>query len=179
MHDHGSRPRASLLALARAKAGFILIEFALVGGFLLTLLMAFIDLGLLFFNDVNLHNATRTVARELRILAGRTQLEQATAIDQALCGQLILIDCADVEIDVRSYADLASVATTSQVDGTGHLVNPQIDTINGDELIFVTTLYRHRMMTPAGLLLRTASLPNASGAARLVMATVFTRAEPI
>ncbi|MEZ5823343.1 MAG: TadE/TadG family type IV pilus assembly protein [Geminicoccaceae bacterium] len=173
----GERRRRLRIPFARDRRGVVMIEFALLGSFIFLLLLGFIDLGLLFYNNVNLHNATRSVARELRILSNQPAATQAASINTILCNKLILVDCNQVEIDVRSFNDIASITATSTIGTDGHLVNPQLQTVTGEQMLFVTTLYRHRMLTPVGLLLRTPALPGAGGPARLLISRVFTKAE--
>jgi len=158
--------------------GVVALEFALLASFLFLLLFSLIDLGLLFYDSVNLHNAERAVARRLRIMAGQGAQAQQAAIDSTLCNNLVLIDCSKVQIDVRSFDSLAEITDTVAIDGNGDMVNPRIDRVSSDQLVFVTMLYHHKMLTPVGLLLRTSSLPAVDRTTRLLVNTVFVRSEP-
>ena len=120
--------------------GVVAREFALLASFLFLLLFSLIDLGLLFYDSVNLHNAERAVARRLRIMAGQGAQAQQAAIDSTLCNNLVLIDCSKVQIDVRSFDSLAEITDTVAIDGNGDMVNPRIDRVSSDQLVFVTMI---------------------------------------
>ena len=120
--------------------GVVALEFALLASFLFLLLFSLIDLGLLFYDSVNLHNAERAVARRLRIMAGQGAQAQQAAIDSTLCNNLVLIDCSKVQIDVRSFDSLAEITDTVAIDGNGDMVNPRIDRVSSDQLVFVTMI---------------------------------------
>ena len=111
-------------------------------------------------------------------LAGQGAQAQQAAIDSTLCNNLVLIDCSKVQIDVRSFDSLAEITDTVAIDGNGDMVNPRIDRVSSDQLVFVTMLYHHKMLTPVGLLLRTSSLPAVDRTTRLLVNTVFVRSEP-
>ena len=160
--------------LRKDRSGAAAIEFAVIGGMVLTLLLGFIDVGLLLFNDANLHGTAQQAARALRIARQESPSEQAAAFRSELCNGLIIIDCNNVEVDVRVFADLASVGEFAEIK-QGSIANPRFDTVVPSGLIFVTTLYRHQLFTPMGVAL--ASGVPSNKMQQLQVASVFTMAE--
>ena len=158
------------------RCGVAGIEFALIGGAVIVALLAVFDIGLLLFNGANLHQALNEATRELRIEAGNDAAAERNAFDAVLCAKLVLIACDDVQVDLRGYDDLASIGTPVGIDAGGNLASPQFQPVDPGQLVFVTALTHHPMLTPLGILLRSAAYP-ALGNKRLLRTTVLTAAE--
>ena len=158
----------------RDRLGAAAVDFAVIGGIVLVLMLGLIDVGLLLFNDANLHGTAQRAARALRIARQVSPDAQAAAFRSELCNGLIIIDCNDVEVDVRVFADLASAGDLATIE-EGSIVNPRFDTVVPSGLIFVTILYRHQLSTPLGIVL--ASGVPSNKMQKLEVASVFTKAE--
>lgn len=159
---------------AADRVGGTAIEFALIGGMTLTLIVGFADLGLILYNDANLHGSAQRAARAVRIARLEPAATQAAIFRTELCDGLVLIDCNQVEADLRRFGDLASVGALADVrDGT--IQAPRFDTVGASDLIFVTLAYRHQLYTPLGALLAS-GVPDSSSQ-HLMVASVFTVAE--
>ena len=156
------------------RLGAAAIDFAVIGGMVLVLMLGLIDVGLLLFNDANLHGTAQRAARALRIARQESPSAQAAAFRSELCNGLIIIDCNNVEVDVRVFADLASVGDMATI-AQGSIADPRFDTVVPSGLIFVTTLYRHQLSTPLGIIL--ASGVPSNSMQQLQVASVFTKAE--
>ena len=159
---------------SKDRLGVAAIDFAVIGGMVLTLILGFIDVGLLLFNDANLHGTAQRAARALRIARQESPGEQAAAFRSELCNRLIIIDCNNVEVDVRVFPDLASVGEFAEIK-QGSIANPRFDVVVPSGLIFVTTLHRHQLFTPIGIIL--ASGVPSNKMQQLQVASVFTMAE--
>ena len=160
--------------LVNDRLGATAIEFAAVGGIVLTLILGFIDAGLLLYNDANLHGTAQRAARAVRIARLEAPSVQAARFRTELCNGLVLIDCNDVEVDLRIYPDLASVGAMATINH-GSIANARFDVVQPSSLIFVTVLHRHQLFTPMGTLL--ASGVPGNGMQQLQVASVFTQAE--
>jgi len=170
-------PRRAARRFLRAQSGTAAIEFGLVAVPFLALTFAIMETALVFFSGQTLEAAAAASAR--LIMTGQAQSAGYTAqqFKQAVCNQIFgLFDCANgVTVDVKSYANFASVSTTPPV------TNGQLNTQNmsyspgGPGSIVVVTLY---YQWPIYVNLLGDNLQNLNGNNRLLVATNVFRNEP-
>jgi len=170
-------PRRAARRFLRAQSGTAAIEFGLVAVPFLALTFAIMETALVFFSGQTLEAAAAASAR--LIMTGQAQSAGYTAqqFKQAVCNQIFgLFDCANgVTVDVKSYANFASVSTTPPV------TNGQLNTQNmsyspgGPGSIVVVTLY---YQWPIYVTLLGDSLNNLTGNNHLLVATNVFRNEP-
>jgi len=170
-------PQRAAHRFVRAQEGAAAIEFGLVAVPFLALTFAIIETALVFFSGQTLEAAAAASAR--LIMTGQAQQAgySATTFKQAVCNQIFgLFDCANgVYVDVKSYADFASISTTPPV------TNGQLNTANmtyqpgGPGSIVVVTLY---YQWPIYVNLLGDNLQNLTGNNRLLVATNVFRNEP-
>ncbi len=170
-------PRRAARRFAHAQDGAAAIEFGLVAVPFLALTFAIMETALVFFSGQTLEAAAAASAR--LIMTGQAQSAGYTAAQfkQQVCNQIFgLFDCANgVYVDVKSYADFASVNTTPPV------TNGQLNTQNlqyqpgGPGSIVVVTLY---YQWPIYVNLLGDNLQNLTGNNRLLVATNVFRNEP-
>jgi Flp pilus assembly protein TadG len=170
-------PRRAARRFVRAQDGSAAVEFGLVAVPFLALTFAIIETALVFFSGQTLEAAAATSARLIMTGQAQTAGYTASTFKQAVCNQIFgLFDCANgVTVDVKSYANFASVNTTPPV------TNGQLNTANvgyspgGPGSIVVVTLY---YQWPIYVSLLGDNLQNLNGNNRLLVATNVFRNEP-
>ena len=170
-------PRRAARRFIRAHSGAAAVEFGLVAVPFLALTFAIMETALVFFSGQTLEAAAAASAR--LIMTGQAQSAgfSAQQFKQAVCNQIFgLFDCANgVYVDVKSYANFASINTTPPV------TNGQLNTQNmsyspgGPGSIVVVTLY---YQWPIYVTLFSDNLNNLTGNNHLLAATNVFRNEP-
>jgi Flp pilus assembly protein TadG len=162
---------------AGADDGSAAIEFGIVAVPFLGLTFAIIETALVFFSGQTLEAAAAASAR--LIMTGQAQQAgyTATTFKQAVCNQIFgLFDCANgVYVDVKSYADFASVNTTPPVTNGNLTTSNFTYQPGGPGSIVVVTLY---YQWPIYVTLLGNNLNNLTGNNRLLVATNVFRNEP-
>jgi len=169
-----------LRKFTRDISGTTAIEFSLIAIPLFTLVLAIIEMALMFASASILEGATGKAARLIRT----GQVQQASADPAAqeqmfrdeLCRHAaILVDCDEIEVEstnVGSFGDSNNFAV--QFDAGGNMVSSGFDTGGVSSVILIRTAYRYTLMTPlVNLLLG----ENGSGT-RYFMSTVALQTEP-
>lgn len=172
-----ARRRLTRLRLARAAAGFAsaergatAVEFALVSIPFLLLVMAMIELGLVFLVSLSLENAIIDVGRTIR--TGEVQGAKTTAADfkAAVCNKMNWLGdrCAGaLSLDVRTYADFTTVDASS---GGATAPNPTVwDPGQAGSIVLVRGYYEWPLVTP----LMNTGLQSAGGKRVIYAATAF------
>ena len=170
-------PHRSARRFVGAQSGTAAVEFGLVAVPFLALTFAIMETALVFFSGQTLEAAAAASARLIMTGQAQTAGYSATQFKQAVCNQIFgLFDCANgVYVDVKSYANFASISTTPPV------TNGQLNTQNmayqpgGPGSIVVVTLY---YQWPIYVNLLGDNLQNLNGNNRLLVATNVFRNEP-
>ena len=123
-------PAVSLKTLLRCfrrhRRGSAAVEFALVAPVFFALLFAIVEVALMFFASQVLETVTQTSARY--ILTGQAQsggLTQAQ-FKTYVCSQIpALFTCANLKVNVQSYASFAAITNTSPIDTSCNFIGPQ------------------------------------------------------
>jgi Flp pilus assembly protein TadG len=120
-------PAASLKNLFRRfrrhRRGSAAVEFALVAPIFFALLFAIVEVALMFFASQVLETVTQASARY--ILTGQAQSGGLTSgqFKTYVCGQIpALFTCANLQVNVQSYASSGAVTINSVFDGNGNYV---------------------------------------------------------
>ena len=164
------RPVRVATRFARAERGATAVEFALVSIPFLVLVMAMIELGLVFLVSLTLENAIIDAGRTIR--TGEAQSAKITAADfkTAVCARMNWLGdrCAGaLSLDVRTYADFASVSASN---ANGTLPNPLAwDPGQAGSIVLVRGYYTWPLVTP---LMKT-GLQTANGKRIIYAATAF------
>lgn len=164
------RPVRVAARFARAERGATAVEFALVSLPFLILVMAMIELGLVFLVSLTLENAIIDAGRTIR--TGEAQTAKITAADfkTAVCARMNWLGdrCAGaLALDVRTYADFASVSA-SNADGT--VPDPVAwDPGKAGSIVLVRGYYTWPLVTP----LMQTGLQSANGKRIIYAATAF------
>lgn len=113
------RPRSTiatiahgLLALARERRATSAVEFALMLGPALGLLLAALQIPLVFFADQALQSAAITAGRQIMTGTAQTSNISQASFQQAVCALLnTMLSCGKVMVDVESASSYGSLAT--------------------------------------------------------------------
>ncbi len=151
---------------ARAERGATAVEFAFVSIPFLLLILAMIELGLVFLVSLTLENAIIDGGRTIR--TGEVQGAKTTAADFkiAVCKKMNWLGdrCAGaLTLDVRTYADFASINKATAPDP------PAWDPGKAGSIVLVRAYYTWPLVTP---LLNT-GLQSADGKRIIYAATAF------
>jgi Flp pilus assembly protein TadG len=167
----------------RKNDGAVAVEFALVAAPFFALIVAILDLALLFTGQAALETATEKAAR--LVLTGQAQgtTTGATPLTQAqfqsqLCTYLPTFTCSGVMVDlqtVTSYSSANTSAPTLTYDSHGQVTNTWQYAAGGPGTIQVLRVMYQWPVFPGPLNLNFANLSNGY---YLMMATAVFRNEP-
>lgn len=158
------------LRFARAERGATAVEFALVSIPFLLLVMAMIELGLVFLVSLTLENAIIDVGRTIR--TGQVQGAKTTAADfkTAVCNRMSWLGdrcAAGLSLDVRTYADFTSIGASG---ASAAPPNPTAwDPGKAGSIVLVRGYYEWPLVTP----LMNTGLQSANGKRIIYAATAF------
>ena len=161
-----------------ARAGSAALEFAFIAPIFFVLLMGTIEVGILFFAQSVLQNATNDAARLIRTgqvaAASMTQTQFRTYI----CNEISpLLACdANLQIDVESYSSFSSVTYTSALTSSNTLNTNLANYSVGAacSIVLVRTFYTWNVVTP----LLTTFMVNMANSQHLLTAAAAFRNEP-
>jgi len=165
--------------LAQDNRGSILVEFAFVAGPLIALLIATLQVSLVFFAQQNLETTTEKATRQLLTGqaqgAGMTQSQFKTAVCSKLAA---FMKCANVLVDVQKVADFNSADTSSPTityDSNGNVTNAWVYAPGGaGQITVVRIMYVWNVSKgPLGF-----DLSTLSNGKRLLIATAVFKTEP-
>lgn len=173
------RCRTLLRRSLRDNRGATAVEFALVAGPFIFMLMAVFELALVFTVSTTLDNATSKVARQIR--TGQLQTAggvTSTTFVQQICNNMgwLTADCPNnLSVDVRTYPafqniTLSTPVSNGQFQSTGLLFNMG----NAGDIVLVRAYYQWALFTP---FLDGGLQPLSNGKAVVVATTAF-RNEP-
>lgn len=165
--------------LARDRSGATLVEFAFVAGPLIALLIATLQVSLVFFAQQNLETTTEKATRQL--LTGQAQGAGMTQsqFQSAVCSKLAaFMKCANVLVDVQNVADFTSANTSSPTltyDSHGNVSNSWTYKPGGaGQITVVRIMYVWDVAKgPLGF-----DLSTLSNGKRLLIATAVFKTEP-
>ena len=163
----------------RCRRGATAVEFAAVGAPFLALVVAILQTGLVYLSQAALETTTDKVSR--LVLTGSAQ---GSALSQsgflaAACAKLpALLSCANLMVDVRTYASFAGTDTSLPVltfSNTGAVSNTWTYVTGGPgDIVVLRVLYQ--LPVVGGPL--NFALANLSNGNRLLMATAVFKNEP-
>lgn len=173
----GRKASRGLRRFRRDNAGASALEFALVAGPLILLLLAILNVGVAFFANFTLENAAAQGARLIRTGQAQNQGFDATAFKNEVCKHLgDMLSCAKLQVDVRRFDDFGSSQLTNPLDGQGNLKsNFSYEPGAAGEVVVVRTFYPWDLPS---LLPSIISMSNMANNQRLLVATAAFRNEP-
>lgn len=177
--NQGKKPRGKRGFLHRFRAdtsGVTAIEFGMVATPFFALMIALIEVSLVFFANFTLENAVDKASRLIRTGQVQTQGFSEAQFKQSICdGVTGVYDCmAGLKLDVQRFDDFSGVNLSDPLDGDGELRNDfGFNPGEGGEVVVVRAFYEWNLIAnfPGGL-------GNMPGGGRLLVATAAFRNEP-
>lgn len=159
------------------QSGASALEFAIVAAPLLLLLLAVLQVGLVFFANFALEGVTERAARLVR--TGQAQKFTQAQFKSEVCKHLSApLSCGGLKLDVRKYSSFGDAGSglTEPLDSQGNIKsNFSYDPGSRSDVVVVRAFYPLDIgsMLPAEI-----SLSNMAGNSRVLIATAAFRNEP-
>ncbi len=175
-----ARTRRFLPAIGRFgrdPSGASALEFAILALPLILLMLGAIEVGVIYFANFSLENATAQGARLIRTGQAQAQGFDAAKFKAELCKHLTPpITCGALKIDVRNFSSFGSATLTDPLDGDGNLKpNFSYEPGAGGDVVLVRTFYEWKLTAK---LPKKIGLSNMGNGNRLIAATAAFRNEP-
>ena len=163
----------------RDSSGASALEFALVATPLILLLLAVLEVGVVYFANFQLEAATAKGARLIRTGQAQSQNFDAAKFKTEVCKHLSApVTCGGLKLDVRHYSSFggAGANLTNPIDANGNLkTNFTYDPGVGGDVVVVRAFYEWALIAK---LPKDIALSNMANGDRLLVATVAFRNEP-
>ena len=170
---------SGLSRFARDPSGASALEFALVATPLILLLLAVLEVGLVYFANFSLEAATAKGARLIRTGQAQSQNFDAAKFKTEVCKHLSApVTCGGLKLDVRHYSSFggAGADLTNPIDANGNLkTNFTYDPGVGGDVVVVRAFYEWSLIAK---LPKDIALSNMANGDRMLMATVAFCNEP-
>lgn len=168
--------RGILQRLRADNSGATAIEFGIVAAPFFALMLALIEVSLVFFANFTLENAVDQASRMIRTGQAQEQGFSEAQFKQTVCDNVTgVYDCmAGLKLDVLKFDDFTGVNLPDPLDGNGELrTNFTFDMGVGGNVVIVRAFYEWSLIAnfPGGL-------GNMPGGGRLLVATAAFRNEP-
>jgi Flp pilus assembly protein TadG len=161
------------------KSGTAAIEFALVAVPFIMIVVAILELSVMFAANSIMLGATQDAVRAVR--TGQVQVisdpdEAEDFFREQICNHIPikLVDCNAIQFTVEVLDAFSEANTTAEVDDDGDLASDDIDFGDAEDVVMVRVLYYHPMLTP----LMGAILSDSPGNRKLMTATFVFQTEP-
>jgi Flp pilus assembly protein TadG len=167
----------SLAAFGLDASGASAIEFAIVAVPLIWLILATMQVGLLYSANYSLENATAQGARLIRTGQAQSKKFDAEGFKKEVCKHLTsMLSCEKLKVDVRRFSSFSSSELTNPLDSKGAMKTSfSYDPGVGGEVVVVRSFYPWDM--PASLP-DIIDLSNMKDSQRMLIATAAFRNEP-
>jgi Flp pilus assembly protein TadG len=171
------RSSGSLAAFGRDASGASAIEFAIVAIPLIWLILATMQVGLLYSANYSLENATAQGGRLIRTGQAQSKKFNAEDFKKEVCKYLTsMLSCEKLKVDVRRFESFTKSELTNPLDSNGEMKTSfSYDPGAGGEVVVVRSFYPWDV--PASLP-DPIDLGNMKGGQRMLMATAAFRNEP-
>jgi len=166
-----------LRGFGRNSSGATALEFAIVAGPFLLLLLGIFAVALVFAGNMALENAAEQGARLIRTGEAQTQGFDAARFKTEVCKYLTApLSCGGLRLDVRTFASFGSSNLTNPLDSSGNLkagfgYAPGV----GGDVVVVRAFYEWDLLAAMPPAIRLSNMANGN---RLLIATVAFRNEP-
>ena len=168
---------AGLGRFRRDRSGASALEFALVAFPLILLLLAALEVGIVYFANFSLENATAQGARLIRTGQAQSQKFDAAQFKSEVCKHLSPpISCSGVRLDVQHFSKFGDASLTSPLDGNGNLKTSfAYEPGDPSEVVIVRAFYEWSVTAKLPKQIGLSNMPNGN---RLLAATAAFRNEP-
>ncbi len=175
--------RSLLRRFGRARSGATAVEFAIVALPFLFMMMGILQIGLIFFVQTDLDNASATARRmirtgEFQAASGSAGASAATAFRDLVCNNMAFTpNCAtDLAVDVSVVPDFNNITYSDRLD-EDEAYNADvvpIDAGGGGDIVVVTISYRWPLFVP----LVDQIFQTTGNGERIMVSTIAFRNEP-
>jgi Flp pilus assembly protein TadG len=170
------RPLVALRSFAGATRAATAVEFAIVAAPFIALLMAILQIGVVFIAQQVLQTATNQAAR--LIMTGQAQSGNMTAaqFQQTVCTDATsLFSCSGIFVNVQTFSSFSGVAMTNPVqNGTFSNANLQYTPGGSGDIVVAQVFYQWPVyLGPLGF-----NISNLNGNKLLLVGTAAFRNEP-
>ncbi len=174
----GERLRGQRLSrLCRDRSGGAAVEFAIIAMPFTLLLLAVLEVGLVYFANFSLENAAAQGARLIRTGQAQNQSFDAAKFKTEVCKYIAPpVTCSDLKLDVRHYTNFSGAGSdlTNPLDSSGNLKTTfSYDPGAGGDVVVVRAFYEWGLKLPTEI-----SFGNMKNGDRILVATVAFRNEP-
>lgn len=145
---------APLLRFKRSTSGATAVEFALIAPVFMLIIMAIVEVSLIFFATVNLDGAATDAARRIRTGQSQQSGDSVTDFSTALCAKLdTMFDCDKLQTDVRTMASFTAIQTAVDVGIeydpiTGEVITYGFAPGASGDIVIVRVMYLWPINTP-------------------------------
>lgn len=174
----GSSPRLhGFRRFGRDASGASALEFAIVAVPLILLLLVTLEVGIVFFANYSLENATAQGARMLRTGQAQNQKFDAAKFKAEVCKHITApLSCGKLKLDVQRFTSFGGAGLTQPLDANGNLkTNFTYDPGVGGDVVVVRAFYPLDLPARLPLDIRMSNMKDGN---RLLVATVAFRNEP-
>lgn len=177
-----SAPKRILRRFCRNDRGSAAVEFSLIAVPFFALLFAIIETGLVFFADQVLETGIHDSSRFIYTNQMTQQNTNAVQFKQDLCPRIqILMNCDNVDIDVKYYPPGTAITIVDPISGTGSYDNSgftfNLPPSGATGTVVVRGFYRWPLIV-TGLGYNIANIDRGTGNRRLLAATAAFHIEP-
>jgi len=142
-------PGAPLRELWQDRRGVAAVEFALVVGPFLLLLVGILEISMMYFTSAVIEGATKEAARQIRTGQIQQSGDPVTTFQSELCDALYnVIDCSQVIFNVQTFDSFGAVSMPIEVDEDGEVVNTGFAPGGSGAVTVVRSIYRWKFTTP-------------------------------
>lgn len=167
--------RSIVRRFIRAREGATAVEFALVATPFFLLVLAIVEIALVFFAGSMFDNAVRESAREIRTGELQSSGGGQASFREAICDRVIIItDCDQISIDVRTYENFSDANFSGPFNGNGEFDNTNFSFQPGGsgDVVVVQVYYPFQLFVPS------IGLANMDGNKHLIASATAFRNEP-
>ncbi len=141
----------------RDDEGGTALEFGLVAPLFFTALLAIFEVAMIFGSSVLLESAANKAARAVRTgqiylatLPALDETAQKALFEQAMCNELILIDCSELSYDVQVFTNFTAATASAAVNcnADGDIDSPSFDIGEPSEIVIVTVVFPYEPIIP-------------------------------
>lgn len=163
--------------LSRDRDGSTAIEFAFIAAPFFILILATLEIALVFFAGSVIEDAVSETARQIRTGQLQTSGGTEATFRSAVCERVsVIADCDKLRIDVRTFQNFSSTDFSSPLDSEGEIDDSGFTFAPGGagDVVVVRAFYPWQIFTPSlGL-----GLANMSGNRRMIATATAFRNEP-
>ncbi|WP_245689529.1 TadE/TadG family type IV pilus assembly protein [Roseospirillum parvum] len=141
--------RRRLFGLLGDRRGATAIEVALILPIFVTLMFGTLEVGLLFFTATVMEGAVSEAGRLIRTGQAQRETSPLATFNAQLCEQLAgIINCDDIQYDVRTFSSFGVITLTPDLDEDGELESPVFQPGGAEEIVVIRSVYKWNFLVP-------------------------------